>query len=115
MQKERIAELTKQVERRNKYLRDQQKLFYSEIFKLKEQLFMQKAYGEEFQADEQPYFNPEEWLQELIGEDDINPEDSLDTIARKAQKALEKLNESYAKETEKLQRQMRVCFYDFFI
>ena len=106
-QAERIAMLKTQVANRELAIKEQRKMFYKEILKLKEQIFGQKEFGEQFNADETSYFNPEEWLAEFLG-DENDVTDDLETIAKKTQKVVQKLSEDYEKERIKLESKLHV-------
>ena len=76
---------------------------------MKEQMFFNKQMERDAVPDaEERIFNPTDWIEELLGED-ANPDDDLETIARKSQHAVQELNKKFEVEKDKLENKMRVC------
>ncbi|KAK2944085.1 hypothetical protein BLNAU_21002 [Blattamonas nauphoetae] len=93
------------ISRRDFALNEQRKMYYKEVIRLREQLTVKGTLEEKYDMDQTTLFNPEAWLKDLIG-DDFSDDDSIEAIQKKAQAAVDRLNEQFEKDKFKLQKQM---------
>ncbi|KAA6372323.1 MAG: hypothetical protein EZS28_032151, partial [Streblomastix strix] len=93
-----------QLERREKMLAIQRQLFLKELQVLKEQLFQKARIGEPYVAEKFDNFNPEEWLDKLLGKGGMDE----DSMKKKIEEMMQKLTARFSEERKKLESQIKI-------
>lgn len=111
-QQSRITELEKMVLKREIFQSEQRNMFYKELFLLKEQIFQNNRIGNAYEGEPFEVFNPQSWIDEILGETAAN---DIDSLKKQFKEKIDKLNETFDKKKKNLEDQIKVYYFIIFI